>query len=245
MTQKPAWDRSVSLSLEPGEDPVVVGQTFEVALTATKDLEGEAQPVSALTAVVVWDPKVLRLVGADNNGPFSWMLAGFLRDPDRINVSLDDGDAVYTALAPPGAPAKISKAGLLVTTFKFEALLPCASSLIDIALKLGRFGRTQVFDGTVENLDVLGSTKAAIVEVKNAMEPDFDFGEALKRLRDKKLVSRKGWNGPNQRLRLQVPDVSSKMTLPYIYIKTVQGDLIPWLASQTDMLAEDWFEVFS
>ena len=29
-------------------------------------------------------------------------------------------------------------------------------------------------------------------------------------------------------------------TLPYIYIQTVQRDLVPWLASQTDQLAEDW-----
>lgn len=30
------------------------------------------------------------------------------------------------------------------------------------------------------------------------------------------------------------------MTLPYIYMRTVQGDLVPWLASQTDLLANDW-----
>lgn len=77
------------------------------------------------------------------------------------------------------------------------------------------------------------------------MEPQFDFGEALKRLRDKKRVARDGWNGPNQRLELQVPDARSKMTLPYIFIKTVQGGLVPWLASQTDMLAEDWVEVYN
>ncbi len=33
------------------------------------------------------------------------------------------------------------------------------------------------------------------------------------------------------------------MTLPYYYIRTVQGDLVPWLASQTDMLAQDWVKV--
>lgn len=30
------------------------------------------------------------------------------------------------------------------------------------------------------------------------------------------------------------------MGLPYIYMSTVDGKLVPWLASQTDMLAEDW-----
>lgn len=75
------------------------------------------------------------------------------------------------------------------------------------------------------------------------MEPNFDFGEALNRLKQGKSVVRAGWNGPGQSLTLQVPNENSKMTLPYIYIKTVQGDLVPWLASQTDMLAVDWCEV--
>jgi hypothetical protein len=53
-------------------------------------------------------------------------------------------------------------------------------------------------------------------------------------------VTRTGWNGPGQYLEMQTPDEHSKMTLPYIYITTVQGDLVPWLASQTDLLADDW-----
>ena len=66
------------------------------------------------------------------------------------------------------------------------------------------------------------------------------FGAALCNLRAGNKVQREGWNGPGQYLELQVPDENSKMTLPYIYICTVQGDLVPWLASQTDMLATDW-----
>lgn len=68
-----------------------------------------------------------------------------------------------------------------------------------------------------------------------------DFGWALDQLRAGRKVSRDNWNGPGQHLELQVPDEHSKMTLPYIYIKTVQGDLVPWLASQTDILATDWY----
>jgi hypothetical protein len=30
------------------------------------------------------------------------------------------------------------------------------------------------------------------------------------------------------------------MTQPYVYIHTVQGDRIPWLCSQADLLAIDW-----
>ena len=33
------------------------------------------------------------------------------------------------------------------------------------------------------------------------------------------------------------------MTLPYIYMKTADDNLVPWLASQTDILAQDWIMV--
>lgn len=66
------------------------------------------------------------------------------------------------------------------------------------------------------------------------------FGEAITALKEGKRVSRTGWNGKGMWLELQVPDAHSKMTLPYIYMKTAQDDLVPWLASQTDVLAEDW-----
>jgi hypothetical protein len=71
----------------------------------------------------------------------------------------------------------------------------------------------------------------------------FDMGEALKRLKNEKKVQREGWNGKGMWLMLQVPDEHSKMSLPYIYMKTVDDKLVPWLASQTDILAEDWREV--
>lgn len=71
----------------------------------------------------------------------------------------------------------------------------------------------------------------------------FGIGKAVKNMWLGKRVSRTNWNGPGQYLELQVPDDRSKMTLPYIYIRTVQGDLVPWLASQTDILAIDWYVV--
>ena len=70
-----------------------------------------------------------------------------------------------------------------------------------------------------------------------------NYSDALHLLKRGCKMTRIGWNGPGQYLKLQVPDEHSKMTLPYIYIKTVQGDLVPWLASQTDQLADDWVEV--
>lgn len=66
------------------------------------------------------------------------------------------------------------------------------------------------------------------------------IGWAVKELRDGKRVRRSGWNGKGMYLELQVPDAHSKMTLPYVYMRTVQGDLVPWLCSQTDLLSVDW-----
>jgi hypothetical protein len=67
-----------------------------------------------------------------------------------------------------------------------------------------------------------------------------NFSDALISLKEGRSVYRIGWNGPGQSVTLQTPDSYSKMSLPYLYIKTVQGQLVPWFASQTDILAEDW-----
>jgi hypothetical protein len=69
------------------------------------------------------------------------------------------------------------------------------------------------------------------------------FGWAIEELKAQRAVARQGWNGKGMWLRLQVPDAHSKMTLPYIYMRTVTDDNVPWLASQTDMLADDWVAV--
>ena len=76
-----------------------------------------------------------------------------------------------------------------------------------------------------------------------------NFGEVLEKLKKGERVARRGWNGKGIFLELQNPDKNSKMTQPYIYIDTLGLDTtnpnapkgrVPWLASQTDMLAEDW-----
>jgi hypothetical protein len=66
------------------------------------------------------------------------------------------------------------------------------------------------------------------------------FGQAIELLKQGVKVAREGWNGKGMWLALQRPDSGSKMSLPYIYMSTATDDLVPWLASQTDMLAEDW-----
>ena len=66
------------------------------------------------------------------------------------------------------------------------------------------------------------------------------FSEILRNIKAGDRAQRQGWNGKDMYIELQNSDENSKMTLPYIYMKTVQGDLVPWLASQTDILANDW-----
>lgn len=81
------------------------------------------------------------------------------------------------------------------------------------------------------------------------MESVTTFGEALEFLKSGRKVARRGWNGKGIFLELQVPDEYSKMSHPYIYIDTTRlqstnpdasRNLVPWIASQTDMLSEDW-----
>ena len=66
------------------------------------------------------------------------------------------------------------------------------------------------------------------------------IGWAVEQLLNGKRVSRPGWNGKGMCLELQVPEARSKMTLPYISMKTADDNLVPWVASQTDILAVDW-----
>ncbi|AVH74731.1 DUF2829 domain-containing protein [Weissella koreensis] len=78
--------------------------------------------------------------------------------------------------------------------------------------------------------------------------PDFNFGEAIGLMKMGHKVSRKGWNGKGIYIALHKPE-DEMMTQPFIYINTTglitdnedaPKSLVPWLASQTDMLAEDW-----
>jgi len=72
------------------------------------------------------------------------------------------------------------------------------------------------------------------------------FGLAIEAMKKGFRVARKGWNGKGMWLRIVIPGGDAKEydmgceNLPYIEMKTVDNKLVPWLASQTDMLAEDW-----
>lgn len=86
------------------------------------------------------------------------------------------------------------------------------------------------------------------------------FSQALEKLKEGAQVSRSGWNGKGMWLELvkgneyqihnhgfgpknehdhQWRSRVPKM-LPWIGMKTADNGFVPWLASQTDLLAEDW-----
>lgn len=86
----------------------------------------------------------------------------------------------------------------------------------------------------------------------------FDFSVALNALRQGKRIARKGWNGKDMYLYL-VPgsefetnrepllSLLGRDTLveyrSHIDMRTAQGDHVPWVASQSDLLGQDWFDL--
>ena len=77
-------------------------------------------------------------------------------------------------------------------------------------------------------------------------EEQVSFSAALDAVKSGKAIRRAGWNGSGLSVKAQYPDAHSKMSLPYLYIeypknaKTTPGARCPWLASQTDIMADDW-----
>ena len=78
-----------------------------------------------------------------------------------------------------------------------------------------------------------------------------DFGEALRSMKDGRLVRRRGWNGKGMHIYLEDMLVlpirhprgtpAQRTYQPFIVMFTAQQQHQPgWLASQADMLAEDW-----
>ena len=82
------------------------------------------------------------------------------------------------------------------------------------------------------------------------MEKDMNFGQAIEALKSGERVAREGWNGKGMWLSLVrrgdwEPNDCTYIdeyivTAPFIAMKTADDNYVPWLASQTDMLAEDW-----
>ena len=79
-----------------------------------------------------------------------------------------------------------------------------------------------------------------------------DFGTAITAMRNGARVQRAGWNGKGMWLTMAVGGTANVLDagahhlvelLPFIVMRTATGEFVPWLASQTDMLALDWSTV--
>jgi hypothetical protein len=66
------------------------------------------------------------------------------------------------------------------------------------------------------------------------------FETALVALKTGKAAYRTGWNGKGMWVKAHYPVAGLVITLPYIFMRTADGEFVPWLASQTDLLADDW-----
>ncbi len=64
-----------------------------------------------------------------------------------------------------------------------------------------------------------------------------DIGEAVHAMKRGNRVAREGWNGKGMHLEMQE---GTDNWHPFVLMKTVQGKFVPWLCSQTDLLASDW-----
>lgn len=82
-----------------------------------------------------------------------------------------------------------------------------------------------------------------------------DIGWAVSQLRNGERVCRQGWNGKDMFLFLVpgstflvnrapllgiYPEGTEINYMPHVDMKTTTGEIVPWLCSQSDLLATDW-----
>lgn len=97
------------------------------------------------------------------------------------------------------------------------------------------------------------SPKAAFEDAYRNVEEGCSFGHAVHLMKLGFKLARKGWNGKGMYLALIAGNTVRQAiadhyghageTFPVmdaIYMKTADDKLVPWLASQTDILADDW-----
>lgn len=55
-------------------------------------------------------------------------------------------------------------------------------------------------------------------------------------------LARQGWNGRGMFIFYVQPDEEHKIR-GYVMMRTVDGEFVPWICSQSDFLASDWMVV--
>ncbi len=141
----PCFAQDVDLALSPTLQYVEVGDTVRIELYGLASGLSNVE-FSAIDALLDYDPAFLKLVGVDDAGAAeTWFVSSFLPDPDGINLSISDGNALYTALSDPSMAATAVPAGSLVTTLEFVALAETLGTPVTFLPTLGLFGSTNVY----------------------------------------------------------------------------------------------------
>jgi hypothetical protein len=79
---------------------------------------------------------------------------------------------------------------------------------------------------------------------------NYNFSDALMLLKDGNRLCRKNWNGKNMYIFIiknwtYTNEINDNYeNLPFIAMKTFDEKIVPWLASQTDILSNDWEIVY-
>jgi len=141
----------VDLALGPPVQGAPLGSTVEVTLTAVAPFAPTLESFTAIDAILSWDPAKLLFIEADA-AAYPWFVAGFLTDPDGINTSITDGEALYTLLAAPGAPVVIPP-DLDAVIFRFQVLDD--GGVVSLKATSGAFGKTRVLS-TAVNREITG-----------------------------------------------------------------------------------------
>lgn len=142
----------VDVDLVPSATLAPAGCTIEVELVLTSS---SLESISAVDAVLSWDPAKLELLQATPSGA-GWFASGFFNDPDGINDDEFDGEAIWTALGNFGAPPTVPP-DLVVAAFEFRVL---ADAQLELLPQLGA-AATKVF-GVVPGQELTGSLPAPL-----------------------------------------------------------------------------------
>ena len=151
---------NINLEFRPAAQTGEVTGLVEVVLYAVSDDPVANQYFSAMDVIIAWDPDYLELVGDANcAGCPGWLLDEFTNDPYGINETIppQDGDGIFTVLAPLGAPVAATPAGTPIITFQFTGLTTTSETLIAFLESAGDpLGHTVVYDGAIPGLAVTG-----------------------------------------------------------------------------------------
>lgn len=134
------------------------------------------------------------------------------------------------------------------TTVELNAIQIIATLLVDVEACDADTARTAA-DVLVNQLKASGFG----IVIERHEVTNLTFSKAVDAIKQGKRLSRVGWNGKGMYVflvrdqvdRLPIEEEGAtggelRKFLPYVMMRTAEGAFVPWLASQTDILAEDW-----